>query len=141
MSLLCPKCMNPMRQYERNRVIVDQCTECGGLFLDRGELEALAAAERAYYGEPAGPSAGPPTSTPQAVQAPPPPTAPAFGYPPQQYQQPAPIYEDRRYDDRGYRDHGSGERRYDDRRPYNDSSYGKSKKRRARSFLEELFDD
>jgi Zn-finger nucleic acid-binding protein len=33
-----------MRSYERNRVFVDQCTGCGGLFLDRGELEALVAA-------------------------------------------------------------------------------------------------
>ena len=28
-----------MRSLERNGVIVDRCTECGGLFLDRGELE------------------------------------------------------------------------------------------------------
>ncbi|WP_153504341.1 TFIIB-type zinc ribbon-containing protein [Cumulibacter manganitolerans] len=49
MNLLCPKCANPMRQYERNGVIVDQCTECGGLFLDRGELERLAQAEANYY--------------------------------------------------------------------------------------------
>ncbi len=33
-----------MKSYERNRVHVDQCTGCGGLFLDRGELEALVAA-------------------------------------------------------------------------------------------------
>ena len=49
MSLLCPKCTNTMRQYERNDVIIDQCEECGGLFLDRGELERLAQAEANYY--------------------------------------------------------------------------------------------
>jgi Zn-finger nucleic acid-binding protein len=38
-----------MRQYERNDVIIDQCTECGGIFLDRGELERLAQAEANYY--------------------------------------------------------------------------------------------
>ena len=113
MSLLCPKCMNPMRQYERNRVVVDQCVECGGLFLDRGELESLVLAERSYYGE-----------VPQA--------APVHAAPP-----PAPVYDERRYDDR-YRD--AGDRRYDERR-YDDRYYGKSKKRKARSFLEELFDD
>lgn len=48
-SLLCPKCTNTMRQYERNDVIIDQCTECGGIFLDRGELERLAQAEANYY--------------------------------------------------------------------------------------------
>jgi Zn-finger nucleic acid-binding protein len=37
-----------MRNYERNQVHVDQCTGCGGLFLDRGELEALVAAENAW---------------------------------------------------------------------------------------------
>jgi Zn-finger nucleic acid-binding protein len=38
-----------MRQYERNGVVVDQCTECRGLFLDRGELERLIDAESSYY--------------------------------------------------------------------------------------------
>jgi Zn-finger nucleic acid-binding protein len=38
-----------MRTYERNQVHVDQCTGCGGLFLDRGELEALVVAETAWY--------------------------------------------------------------------------------------------
>jgi uncharacterized protein len=40
-----------MRSYERNGVVVDQCTGCGGLFLDRGELERLAEAEGSHYGE------------------------------------------------------------------------------------------
>ena len=34
-----------MRSYERNGVSVDQCTECRGIFLDRGELERLVDAE------------------------------------------------------------------------------------------------
>jgi Zn-finger nucleic acid-binding protein len=57
MSLTCPKCHNVMRQYERNDVVVDQCTECKGLFLDRGELEKLVAAETSWYG--GGPQADP----------------------------------------------------------------------------------
>lgn len=48
-TLTCPKCGNEMRSYERNRVLVDQCTGCGGLFLDRGELEGLIAAETAWH--------------------------------------------------------------------------------------------
>ena len=40
-DLLCPKCQAPLRSYERSGVVVDRCTECGGLFLDRGELEHL----------------------------------------------------------------------------------------------------
>jgi hypothetical protein len=38
-----------MRQYERSGVTVDQCTECRGIFLDRGELERLADAENAWH--------------------------------------------------------------------------------------------
>ena len=41
MQMTCPKCMGQMRQYERSGVTVDQCTECRGIFLDRGELERL----------------------------------------------------------------------------------------------------
>ncbi len=48
--LVCPKCGSEMRSYERNGVTVDQCTGCGGLFLDKGELERLAEAERSFYG-------------------------------------------------------------------------------------------
>lgn len=43
-----------MRQYERNGVTVDQCQECRGIFLDRGELEHLLDAENAFYGGDAG---------------------------------------------------------------------------------------
>jgi Zn-finger nucleic acid-binding protein len=58
-SLTCPKCHGTMRTYERSDVHVDQCTECRGIFLDRGELERLIDAESAFY-QPAGPSAAPP---------------------------------------------------------------------------------
>jgi Zn-finger nucleic acid-binding protein len=47
--LTCPKCGSEMRSYERNGVLVDQCTACKGLFLDRGELERLTEAENTYY--------------------------------------------------------------------------------------------
>jgi hypothetical protein len=50
-TLICPKCGSEMRGYERNGVVVDQCTECRGIFLDRGELERLVDAEGAYYEE------------------------------------------------------------------------------------------
>jgi uncharacterized protein len=50
MELTCPKCAGTMRTYERNGVHVDQCTECRGIFLDRGELERLVDAENAWHG-------------------------------------------------------------------------------------------
>ena len=40
-AMACPKCAGEMRAYERSGVIVDQCRECRGIFLDRGELERL----------------------------------------------------------------------------------------------------
>lgn len=50
-KLICPKCGGEMRTYETNEVIVDQCTECRGLFLDRGELERLIKAEEQHYAD------------------------------------------------------------------------------------------
>lgn len=49
-TLACPKCRAPMRTYERSGILVDQCTECRGVFLDRGELERLMDAESVAAG-------------------------------------------------------------------------------------------
>jgi Zn-finger nucleic acid-binding protein len=51
MDLTCPKCHGTMRTYERNGVHVDQCAECRGIFLDRGELDRLMDAENAWHGD------------------------------------------------------------------------------------------
>jgi uncharacterized protein len=48
-ALNCPKCKGTMRAYERNGVVIDQCGDCRGIFLDRGELERLVDAESAFY--------------------------------------------------------------------------------------------
>jgi Zn-finger nucleic acid-binding protein len=50
MELTCPKCHGTMRTYERNGVHVDQCADCRGIFLDRGELDRLIDAENAWHG-------------------------------------------------------------------------------------------
>jgi Zn-finger nucleic acid-binding protein len=50
MELTCPKCHGAMRTYERNGVHVDQCADCRGIFLDRGELDRLVDAEKAWHG-------------------------------------------------------------------------------------------
>ena len=47
-DLICPKCQGNMRTYERSGVTVDQCGECRGIFLDRGELERLVDAEQGW---------------------------------------------------------------------------------------------
>ncbi|WP_203591048.1 zf-TFIIB domain-containing protein [Streptomyces sp. SID13031] len=71
--MTCPKCRGSMRTYERSGVTVDQCTECRGIFLDRGELEKLVDAEISFNG-------------PQPVQQP--------------VQQVQPRYEEKRYEDK-----------------------------------------
>ena len=73
-TLTCPKCQGSMRTYERSGVTVDQCSECRGIFLDRGELEKLVDAEVAFNGRPA-------TSQPEYDR---------------------PRYEEKRYDDGRY---------------------------------------
>jgi Zn-finger nucleic acid-binding protein len=91
MQLTCPKCHGYLRQYERNGVNVDQCTDCRGIFLDRGELERLIDAENSWHGAP-----------PAAPAAPP---APALPYPPPErsYQERPRSYDDRSHHDRdGY---------------------------------------
>jgi Zn-finger nucleic acid-binding protein len=57
MELTCPKCHGTMRTYERNGVHVDQCADCRGIFLDRGELDRLIDAENAWHGGGAAPGA------------------------------------------------------------------------------------
>ena len=63
-ELICPKCQGQMRSYERNGITIDQCQECRGIFLDRGELERMIDAEGAYV---------------QSVAAAPPPAAESGG--------------------------------------------------------------
>ena len=48
-TLTCPKCAASMRSYERNGVTIEQCVECRGVFLDRGELDHLIDAETTHY--------------------------------------------------------------------------------------------
>ncbi|SCG50315.1 TFIIB-type zinc ribbon-containing protein [Micromonospora inositola] len=95
MQLTCPKCHGDMRQYERSGVIIDQCGECRGIFLDRGELEKLFEAEAnwnrqhttpAQANQPAGgypPPPPPPAPAPHQPgygAVPPPPPPPGHGY-------------------------------------------------------------
>lgn len=96
MSLICPKCQGEWRQYERNGVTIDQCSDCRGIFLDRGELDHLIDAENAWHEAPATPDSAPqppagvgapsgPGSPPPAHSGPPgapPPAPPGPGAPP-----------------------------------------------------------
>ena len=37
----CPRCHKPLAILELNKVEIDHCLECGGVWLDTGELELL----------------------------------------------------------------------------------------------------
>src|SRR3954454_9851239 len=77
MELTCPKCHGSMRQYERSGVVVDHCTECRGLFLDRGELEKLFEAEANWSAQQPGGAPPQPSPMPGGYAPPPPPPPPA----------------------------------------------------------------
>jgi len=47
--LTCPRCAGQVRTYHRSGVEIDQCTQCLGIYLDRGELPQLIEAEAAYF--------------------------------------------------------------------------------------------
>ena len=128
--MTCPKCHGEMRVYERSGVTVDQCTECRGIFLDRGELEKLFEAESTWNSRQAAPRSAAPTPPPGAYAPPPPPPAHG-GYgapPPQAYGgYPAPGYGHHgHYQHHGhYRQHGGHHGHY---------------RRKHKSFLHDLFD-
>ena len=42
---VCPKCHGAMRSYERSGIVLEQCEDCRGIFLDSGELERFIEAE------------------------------------------------------------------------------------------------
>lgn len=132
MQMTCPKCHGQMRQYERSGVTIDQCGECRGIFLDRGELEKLFEAEANWSrqqssappqqgqgGYPPPPPPHQPTH-PGAHVPPPPPPPPAHGYPPQ------PAYGQPAYGQPAY----GGQHGY----------HGHYRHKKRKGFLNELFD-
>ena len=45
-ELRCPKCGLELAEVEHREVIVDACFACGGIFLDKGELDKIVEAEK-----------------------------------------------------------------------------------------------
>ena len=41
----CPKCGEPLKERSFQKILIDQCTGCGGIWLDAGELEEVAERE------------------------------------------------------------------------------------------------
>ena len=42
----CPKCGSDLAEREFHHVRIDECRECGGMWLDKGEVEMLAHVDR-----------------------------------------------------------------------------------------------
>ena len=46
----CPRCGIDLVEHEHNGVKIDQCDECGGIWLDKGELEMIEEIDRKSEG-------------------------------------------------------------------------------------------
>jgi tRNA(Ile2) C34 agmatinyltransferase TiaS len=40
-ALRCPKCKGPLESYTFQGFMLDRCHDCGGIWMDRGELEGV----------------------------------------------------------------------------------------------------
>jgi Zn-finger nucleic acid-binding protein len=120
-----------MRVYERSGVTVDQCTECRGIFLDRGELEKLFEAEANWNSQQSPPAGARPAAAPPQPGYAPPPPPPPYGAPvPQGYGAPG-------YAQPGYaQPHGGYHGHYRQHGGY----HGHTHHKRRKGFLGELFD-
>lgn len=126
--MTCPKCHAKMRQFERNGVTIDQCSECRGIFLDRGELEHLIDADAQFNSQQAPP---PPASAPRPPTAPPAPAAPGH-YPPP----PSPYG----HGGQPHYRHGRGGAHYRHGHGGGYGGHGGHGHKRRKSFFENLFD-
>ena len=119
--MICPNCTDQrLVMSERSGIEIDYCPNCRGVWLDRGELDKIV--ERAAR------ELAPPSAAPQAVPtpAPAPPVAPTPG-PAGVAAPPPPVW-----------GHSSRSKEYGYQpAPYDDGYY---KRKKRRSFLDELFD-
>jgi uncharacterized protein len=47
----CPKCGAALQEAEYGDVHIDRCTECEGVWLDKGELEAVSKQGSGFFGK------------------------------------------------------------------------------------------
>lgn len=124
--LTCPNCAAPLVEIERAEVMIDACQQCRGVWLDRGELDRLLERERRVL---AGNDVVADRDFVEEMSG----------------RKPAPAPEARPAGDR-YRDEPPRRDRDDDRyrdrddRYRGDDRYGKRRKKKSFSLLEELFD-
>ena len=95
-DLRCPVCQNAFREVLREGILIDVCTQCRGVWLDRGELDKLLELAREGDG-----SAAAPQEQRAYRDNPPPQQRPEYRPEPEYRQPPQPQY--RRDDDDDYR--------------------------------------
>lgn len=117
-----------MKTVDKDGIHIDQCQGCRGIFLDRGELEAIIGAENSYHG----------------VHQPPPYQGGGGHAPTQHYGRPdSPRPRRGGYADspKGYRGgYADSPKGYRGGYGHSDSPHAYGHKRRKKSFIEALFD-
>jgi len=48
-KLDCPFCKTPMNKIKRDDVTVDRCSNCQGIWLDKGELDKIVIKRKKHY--------------------------------------------------------------------------------------------
>lgn len=48
-SMICPKCGEALKERSFQKIVIDQCTGCSGIWLDAGELEQVAEKEESSW--------------------------------------------------------------------------------------------
>ncbi|MDC7683776.1 zf-TFIIB domain-containing protein [Asticcacaulis sp. BYS171W] len=76
-ALQCPVCRNDFREVLKEGILIDVCTQCRGVWLDRGELEKLLSLA----------AGGTVQRAPEPAQYAPPPQQPRYQQSPQPYPQ------------------------------------------------------
>ena len=46
--MVCPKCGGSMHEIDKSGIKIDECTACGGIYFDRGELDLLIEAKESH---------------------------------------------------------------------------------------------
>lgn len=129
--MICPKCQNLMQLVDKQGVHIEQCTECRGIFLDKGELEQIARAEQEFYAA----QAAPPPYQPEGEPMPP------MQQPMQPRRQAPPPMHGYADSPRPYRGgYGDSPRPYRGGGGYGHDEYGHGRRRRRGGFLENLLD-
>ena len=117
-AISCPVCNAPFRESLHDGILIDICTQCRGVWLDRGELEKLLSAVKDSSGHYSNTSSGSDRDRPPHAK---------------EYRKEA------QREDHRHRNHDDDDDDDDDRRHFNTSHPHDRDKYRKRSKLESLF--